>query len=184
MNGEIPVDPEGGRINEPYFDGANSTSPSTDVYEWRSDGVDGCVARQGCLALITDGRAGFHNILLGSADEGRDVFMYTLSKLVPQDLDSAGDIYDARVDGGLAPPTPPPGECEGGACSTPPSPPNDATPSSQTFTGAGNLTQPPPIGAKPTHKAKPKKKHKKKGKKKAKKGNKARRAARNLRSKS
>ncbi len=175
VNGEIEVDPDGGEINEQYFDAGTTTSPSSDAYEWRGDGVDGCRALQGCLALITDGRAGFHNILLGSADEGRDVFIYTLSKLVPPDLDSAGDIYDARIDGGVAPPPPPPVECEGSACSSPPSPPNDATPSSQTFAGAGNITPaatqaPKVIKPKPKKKVKAKRKikQKRKGKKSSK----------------
>ena len=185
VNGEIPVNSEGQEVNQPYFDAGSITSPSTDVYEWRSDGVDGCVVRQGCIALITDGRAGFHNILLGSADEGRDVFMYTLSKLVPQDLDSAGDIYDARVDGGVAPSPPPPVECEGSACSTPPSPPDDATPSSLTFNGAGNL--PPAVTATPkATEPKPKKKAKAKSKTKRRKSTgaakKAKRSAHDRRS--
>ena len=61
-----------------------TTSPSSDVYEWRKDGVDGCGQLQGCLALITDGRGGFYNLLLGIGDEGRDVFIYTHSQLLPQ----------------------------------------------------------------------------------------------------
>ena len=57
---------------------------------------------QGCLALITSGRGGHLNLLLGSAEEGRDVFVYTGSQLIPSDTDTAGDIYDARIDGGSA----------------------------------------------------------------------------------
>ncbi|HWY17713.1 MAG TPA: hypothetical protein VNY27_03260 [Solirubrobacteraceae bacterium] len=136
-NGEIAPRGEG-----EFFDQNITTSPSSDIYEWRRDGVNGCVRLQGCLALITDGRTGFRNLLLGTANNGRDVFIYTRSRLLPQDVDTAFDVYDARIGGGFAPPPPRPVECEGDACSVPPSPPNDATPSSSTFTGAGNLVQP------------------------------------------
>ena len=73
---------------------------SSDVYEWRKPGIDGCDHVQGCLALITNGRGGFMNIPLGTDASGRDVFFYTNSKLGPNDNDAAGDIYDARIDGG------------------------------------------------------------------------------------
>ena len=76
------------------------------------------------------------------------MFFYTSSQLVPQDDDTAGDIYDARIDGGFAPPPPPPVECEASECSTPASAPNDVTPGSLTFTGEGNLLPPPPTVAK------------------------------------
>ncbi len=161
VDGEIPVDGEEG------FEDVNGTaSPSTDVYEWRAAGVGGCDAVQGCLALITDGRGGHMNALLGVAEEGREAFIYTNSKLLPRDLDSAGDIYAVRVDGGFAPPPPRPTECEGDACSTPPPALNDATPSSLTFNGNGNVVQSAPAPAtKPAAKSKPKKKKKQASKK-------------------
>lgn len=139
VDGEVtPAEVEGYEYSTQAFD-----SPSTDVYEWRRQGLDGCAHLQGCLALITSGRGGYLNILLGTAQEGHDVFFYTGSQLVAQDNDTAGDIYDARIDGGFAPPPSPPVECEGDACSTPANAPNDATPSSLTFDGAGNLVAPP-----------------------------------------
>ncbi len=154
-DGEIEIETK--NKDSETFDIGSSTSPSSDIYEWRKDGVDGCAQLQGCLALITDGRGGFYNHLLGTADEGRDVFIYTFSKLLPQDQDTAGDIYDARIDGGFAPPPPRPVECEGDACSTPPAPPNDPTPSSLTLTGAGNLA-PAALATPKATKPKPKKK--------------------------
>jgi hypothetical protein len=108
--------------------------------------------------LITDGRGGYLNLLLGSADEGRDVFIYTNSQLVLGDNDTAGDIYDVRIDGGYPPSSPAPVECEGDACSTPAAAPIDATPSSFTFSGAGNLISEP--SKKPAAKSKKKKKKK------------------------
>jgi hypothetical protein len=143
IDGEIPiVGRNTGEEKEENFDLGGTTSLSSDVYEWRAAGVNGCAHAQGCLALITNGRGGFYNLLLGTANEGRDVFIYTLSKLLPQDGDTAGDVYDARIGGGFAPPPPAPTECEADACSTPPPAPLDSTPSSFTFSGAGNLLAP------------------------------------------
>ena len=148
-----------------------SFSVSSDVYEWRKPGIDGCDHTQGCLALITNGRGGFMNIPLGTDASGRDVFFYTNSKLGPNDNDAAGDIYDARIDGGEPGAPARPVECEADACSTPPSAPSDVSPSSSTFTGPGNQTPPPsattgtPVKSK---QAKPKKKVKGKHAKKKK----------------
>jgi hypothetical protein len=138
-DGERPIEDT---ANSEFPDIGGTTSPSSDVYEWRRDGLYGCVKPQGCLALITDGQGGYMNLLLGSADEGRDVFVYTRSKLLAQDNDTSGDIYDARIGGGFPGPPPRPVECTGGACSSPPSAPNDSTPSSLRFSGNGNVTQP------------------------------------------
>jgi hypothetical protein len=135
-DGEIPIDKtESGE----YADTGGAASPSSDIYEWRAGGVHGCAQLDGCLALITAGHGGFKSLLLGTADEGRDVLIYTREKLLGQDTDTSGDIYDVREGGGFAPPPPRPTECEADACSTPPSAPNDVTPSSFTFTGVGNV---------------------------------------------
>ena len=104
-------------------------------------------------------------MLLGTTLSGRDVFFGTRESLVAQDQDSAGDVYDARVGGGFPPPPPSTVECEGDACSTPPSAPVDVTPSSFTFAGAGNIVQPPPVKpAVKSTKPKPKRKTRKKAK--------------------
>jgi hypothetical protein len=162
-NGEVP--PEEGAGTKEF--GGNA-SPSTDVYEWRRAGLHGCAQLQGCLSLITPGAEGYLVALLGISAEGRDVFFTTHSQLLPRDNDTAGDIYNARIGGGFAEPTRPV-ECEGDACSTPFVAPNDLTPSSSTFHGAGNLLGAtlPEVKPKPK-KIKPKKKTKKKPKKKAK----------------
>lgn len=143
VDGEVT--PEGTTGSGPTApeNASSNNSASGDVYEWRRDGAYGCAHLQGCLALITNGRGGYLNLLLGSAEEGRDVFIYTSSRLVAQDDDTAGDIYDARIDGGFPPPPPKAVECEGDACSTPASAPNDATPASFTFTGEGNIATGP-----------------------------------------
>ena len=129
---------------------SSGTSTSSDVYQWRRNGVDGCNHAQGCLALITNGIDGTKNELLGTTPSGRDVFIATHSELVPEDKDTQGDVYDARIGGGFPPPPLRPVECEGDACHNPPNPPNDPTPSSATYEGPGN-----------EHFAKPKEKHSK-----------------------
>jgi hypothetical protein len=159
VDGEVAPENEFGTENE-----SELFSVSSDVYEWRRLGVDGCAHLQGCLALITNGRGGFLNLLLGTDESGRDAFIYTRSSLSPQDNDTSGDVYDARIGGGTQPVPPRPVECAGDACSTPPGAPNDATPSSLTFSGAGNVAA-PSTGPVKSKKPKPKKKTKKKPKK-------------------
>jgi hypothetical protein len=112
-------------------------SLSSDVYEWRREGVDGCIRVQGCLAVITSGSGGFLNILLGTTPSGHDVFFATSESLLPSDNDTASDIYDARVGGGFAEPPSIPA-CEGDACSAPFVPPTEITPASAVFHGVGN----------------------------------------------
>ncbi len=171
VDGEVPPESNGSERH------SHSVSVSSDVYEWRKPGIDGCAHVQGCLALITNGRGGFINLFLGTDESGRDAFIYTGSELGPRDNDSAGDIYDARIDGGEPPAPSRPVECEGDACSNPPGAPNDATPSSLTFSGSGNLVESPV--ATPVVKAKkPKPKKKSRAKKKAKHAKRARGSSR------
>lgn len=149
INGEIvPVVGEGHSLSTANF----FYSESSDVYEWRKNGVHGCTHVQGCLALITDGKDGFKNMLLGTTPSGDDVFFATHSQLVPQDQDTGGDVYDARIGGGFPPPASPPVECEGDACQSPLAAPIDTTPASLTFSGSGNPTS---ALATPKPKAKP-----------------------------
>ena len=93
----VGCESDGGLGNCEYVDIGQTTSPSSDIYEWRADGVHGCAQLNGCMALITAGHGGYQSLLLGSADEGEDVFIYTHEKLVPQDQDTSGNIYDVRV---------------------------------------------------------------------------------------
>jgi hypothetical protein len=103
VNGEVAPDQSLGVLT--------SYSPSSDVYEWRRDGIDGCARLRGCLSLISSGRNGKLVALLGTTNSGRDVFFSTASQLAPADNDDAIDIYDARIGGGFPPPPP--------RCSTP-----------------------------------------------------------------
>ncbi len=171
LDGEIPAEFVGelGVGNGEWVNAGGHVSPSTDVYEWRADGVDGCGMLRGCLALITDGLGGYLNLFLGTADEGRDVFFSSRSVLSPwshgaEGSIGEGNIYDARIGGGVPPPPARPGECEGDECSTPPTPPGDSTPSSFTFAGVGNLI-PETAGGHPAKKKTKKMVKPKKGKK-------------------
>ncbi len=167
VDGEIA--PEGVKAEGGEHSSMNY-SLSSDVYEWRKDGVAGCSHAQGCLALITSGHGGFLNTLLGATSTGGDVFFATKESLVTADNDSAEDIYDARVDGGFPEPSKPV-ECKGDSCSTPFAPPGEVTPSSSTFQGPGNpapSAAAPAVKKKTVAKKKPKKKaHKKKKVKKS-----------------
>jgi hypothetical protein len=176
----LPGDVDGEVEPEETHGDAEMSSPSfsasSDVYEWRKLGLGGCTHPQGCLALITNGRGGYLNTFLGTDESGRDAFIYTDSRLLPEDRDSAGDIYDARINGGEPAPPTRPVECEGDACSTPPSAPADATPASSTFSGTGNLAPAPTAAAPKTSKPKPK--HKTTAVKKPKKKRKGRKSSR------
>jgi hypothetical protein len=181
---ENSCEERGGFENCEYGDVGHRTSPSSDIYEWRADGVDGCAQLDGCVALISGGHGGYKTLLLGTADEGRDVYIYTREQLVPRDVDTSGDVYDVRVDGVPAPLAVRPTECEANSCVASPAAPIDLTPASFTFTGVGNVAPVVPAG-KPVvkKKAPPKKKHHAKKKKARSKhrGRKAGRAARDRR---
>jgi hypothetical protein len=172
LDEEIPYEEASspGLYKGEFINVGGHTSPSTDVYEWRAGGVDGCGLVRGCLALITDGRGGYLNLFLGTAHEGRDVYFSTRSTLSPADHDiegsiGEGNVYDARIGGRAAPRRSSPSPCEGDACSTPPGAPVDSTPSSFTFTGMGNVVNEPSKG--PGKKKKVVKKRRKKVKGKA-----------------
>ncbi len=119
------------------------------VYEWHN----------GEISLISGGQdrtyIGIQNKseqissvhLIGTDASGQDVFFTTASPLIPADTDEGQDIYDARVDGGFADLSS--FACEGDACQGPPAaPPSDASPTSATFSGPGNL----PASSAPTPK--------------------------------
>jgi hypothetical protein len=154
------------------------TNGKTDVYQWEASGSGDCTQQSGsfsqnangCVSLITSGESPEDSELLDASANGRDVFFTTSESLLPQDPGLV-DIYDARAGGGYPPlPTPPPA-CEGEACQGPLAPPNDPTPGSSSFQGAGNVVEKPA-------KKKAKKKHAKKKHKAKKRANHKRKAAR------
>jgi hypothetical protein len=149
------------------------TDGVADVYEWERPGSGSCKesapayspANGGCLYLVSSGTSASGSELIDISPQGRDVFFLTNQSLLSQDPGLI-DIYDARQGGGLPPPPPPAAGCEGEACQGPYSPPNDPTPGSSTFAGAGNVKEAKPRPKKPHHTKKKHKKHSKSSSKK------------------
>lgn len=126
----------------------HDTNGTQDVYEWEALGTGGCDANDpsyfsqndGCVYLISSGQSSFESTFWEASPDGEDVFFTTVASLLAQDPGSI-DLYDARVGGGFPQPLVP-AACEGEACQGPLSPPNDPTPASSTFEGAGNVVVP------------------------------------------
>ncbi len=118
------------------------------VYEWEADGAGSCTQSPSCTYLISPGNSREGSFLIGQSADGNNVFFATHERLVAQDVDNAGDIYDARVDGGYPAPAEPT-TCLGDTCLSVPVAPIDPTPSSLTFTGPGNTVPAAPAAAKP-----------------------------------
>ncbi len=128
------------------------TDNRQDVYEWeRSESEEECEedgaelyaqANGGCLSLISSGKSSQDSELLDINADGTDAFFTTGSSLVSQDPGLI-DVYDARREGGFPPPPPLREECEGQACQPTLEAPNDPTPASSAFEGAGNVAGEP-----------------------------------------
>jgi hypothetical protein len=116
-------------VNQIGGPGAFEAESGSDVYEWHN----------GTVSLITPGNDAHGSVFLGASPDGSNVFFGTHAQLVPQDTDTLGDVYDARIGGGF-PVASEPVPCLGDACHNPAAVPNDATPSSSTFSGPGNPT--------------------------------------------
>ena len=121
-----------------FFDTADALVPQAtngtlDVYEWH----------EGVISLISSGSDATPSYFLGASADGSNVFFGTHAQLVPSDLDTAGNIYDARIctesDPCIKPPAGETAQCEGDACQSVPPEPIDATPASLTFSGPGDL---------------------------------------------
>jgi hypothetical protein len=149
INGEL--------VKEPYY--------ANNAYEYHD----------GNVYLISDGRdASYSSIGLSTAESsvqvrgispsGDDIFFETADRLVPQDLDTEIDLYDARIDGGFPAPVSLLPSCSGDACQGQLSPsPTLLSPGSESQAGA----TPPLVTPAPAHtlaaKPKPKAKACKKG---------------------
>ncbi len=139
-----------------FFNSADALVPrdsngTTDVYEYEPPQGEGqpasnnCSAASpnyspgsdGCIDMVSSGTSPEESAFLDASESGDDVFFLTAAQLVPADVDSANDIYDARVDGAVSEVVKPPA-CEGDACQNPVGAPEDPTPGSLTFQGPGN----------------------------------------------
>ena len=142
-----------------FFDSADplvkqAQNQTLDVYEWEAQGsghcetdplpgTSVCELAQGCVYLISSGDDSTPSYFLGADANGDNVFFGTHSRLAPQDTDESGDLYDARIGGGFNVPSNT-GPCEGNTCQNPSPTPIDATPSSLTLTGPGNISETKP----------------------------------------
>ncbi len=175
-----PISEDGSYV---FFDTAESLVPQAtngkvDVYEWHEEPE----SHLRTVSLIGSGEGSSNSFFLDSSENGSNVFFGTHARLVPQDTDSEGDLYDARIcepaEGNpcIKPPAQEAGQCEGDACQSPSPTPVVATPSTLTVSGVGNVTSEVTPEPKGKPKPKPKKKvTKKKTKKKKKSSGKVRR---------
>jgi hypothetical protein len=124
----------------------DSNSRVEDVYEAEPQGVGSCARPNGCVSLISPGSGGVDSNFLAMGgegeEEGSNVFFTTREQLVAKDTDELLDVYDARVDGGFPEETETTHtECQGESCQPTPIPPQETTPSSSAFQGAGNVVE-------------------------------------------
>jgi hypothetical protein len=131
-----------------YFDSQDSLSSFDtnegveDVYQYEPNGVGSCTKEGGCVSLISAGHESVDSNFLTMDPSGRNVFFTTRDQLTLKDKDDLLDVYDAREGGGIPSETETGrGECQGEACQPLYSPPNDPTPGSSSFHGAGNVNE-------------------------------------------
>ena len=99
------------------------TNGVPDVYEY-----DGAMER---TSLISSGTSKEASYFLDASADGSDVFIDTPQALSGWDSDTVLDLYDARIEGGIAEPVPHPAPCVGDSCipsaEIPPPPPSTAS---------------------------------------------------------
>lgn len=143
----LAVSADGSRV---FFSTSDALTPQAsngvaNVYEYRAGHV-GLISDGHDAAVTVGGRPAVE--LVGTDESGRDVFFTTADRLVPQDTDDQVDLYDARVEGGFAPPLEA-APCAGDSCQASPSvPPSLLVPGAPSSTGG---TPPPgPTSQAPT----------------------------------
>jgi NHL repeat-containing protein len=119
------------------------TNGKRDVYEYDT------VAER--LYLISTGNSSNPSFFVDASPDGHDVFFTGYQSLVKVDTDNLSDLYDARVDGGIASQNAPPAPaCGGEDCQGPAKgAPRASLPASSTFAGTGNIP-PRPTSTKTT----------------------------------
>lgn len=159
----FPVDNIAAGGSEVFFETTDALLPTDtndkrDVYEWERAGSGSCQGPSNCLYLISTGRDSSSSTYEGASRSGEDVFILTREALVGQDTDNNVDVYDARVDGGLAsqnPPAAPPGCETSDACRGTASAATPASIGSAGFVGPAN--QKPQAKKKAKHRKHPRK---------------------------
>jgi hypothetical protein len=147
----INLTPDGRRA---FFQSAEplvlgDTDGLQDVYEWEAPGKGTCAEAGaafqaqagGCLYLISGPHSATEDYLYGMTPDGSDVVFLSGDLLSFEDPDGTPSLYDARVQGGFQPPPPIAGECLGEACQPAAVAPNDPTPGSAGYEGAGNVIE-------------------------------------------
>jgi hypothetical protein len=104
----------------------SDTNVARDVYEWEAQGEGDCAAPDGCLGLVSSGKAAEGATFVDASQSGADAYFLTARSLVGNDHGST-DLYDAREGGGFPEPESPI-PCEGDACQSLPSEPDDPQP--------------------------------------------------------
>ena len=97
-----------------------------DVYEWEAEGAGSCTeatAEGGCLYLLSGAQPGRPAFFADASTDGGEAFFFSAAPLVSQDRDELVNLYDARVNGGLAAQGAPVAGCGGEACRPPASAP-------------------------------------------------------------
>jgi hypothetical protein len=148
-----------------FFDSPDALVPADvngqeDVYEYEPAGIGGCQGpghgqnagvvfsegESGCVGLISSGTSPEESAFMDASETGGDVFFLTKSRLSSQDYDTSYDVYDAHECTAASPCAPlvplvPPPCTTGDACKAAPTPQPAifGAPSSETFSGAGNI---------------------------------------------
>jgi hypothetical protein len=103
-----------------------------DVYEF-----DG---KTGAVHLLSSGKGREPSEFAAATRDGDDVFFVTRQPLVGSDVDTALDLYDARVSGGFPEPDSAPTPCIDGACQAAAgTPPGQLTAATAAVRGRGNV---------------------------------------------
>jgi hypothetical protein len=127
-----------------------------DAYEWEATGAGTCTRPGGCVNLIASGRSDEGSSFVDASANGSDAFFLTDGSLVPGDPGLV-DLYDAREGGGFPAPEKP-FPCEGDACQSLPTAPEDPTPNTL-LPNVGNPQAPPKLKKKKHTRKHKKKKH-------------------------
>ncbi len=131
-----------------------------DVYEWeqpvsQAEPGDSCTRSSadfsesdgGCVFAVSDVSGASESHFMDASPSGENVFIATAEQLVPADTDSRTDVYDVRVGGGFPAVSQAAAVCEEGESCRAPVPPAPVgvfgSPTSATFSGAGNVTVTP-----------------------------------------
>jgi hypothetical protein len=143
-----------------FFNSSDALVPADvngveDVYEYEPAGVTDCgeasqasiaATAGGCVGLISAGASSEESAFMDASESGSDVFFLTESRLSSRDYDNSLDLYDAHECTTAAPcaappPLTPPPCTTGDACKPGPTPQPTlfGAPSSETFSGAGNV---------------------------------------------